>query len=182
MWSPTYSDKHMLFCSKFMQEASLERSKDHEKHRLARGGYRRHRQWLLPLVSDATGRAVRLLEFHVPSSSDASQQQCQIYWPVSWAACTVVGDTVMPHGTAPSRWKRDGSKQNKSWLHSPAMWAWVPWRPLLEQCGWTEQSLIWSPMLAFINLPNLLWGFTGDDQGHYVQPLNSHHQLVLGMK
>lgn len=25
----------MLFCNKFMQEASLERSKDHEKHRLA---------------------------------------------------------------------------------------------------------------------------------------------------
>lgn len=39
----------------------------------------------------------------------------QIYWPVSWAACTVVGDTVMPQGTAPSRWKRDGIKQNKSW-------------------------------------------------------------------
>lgn len=35
MLSPTYSNKHMLFCSKFMQEASLERSKDHEKHRLA---------------------------------------------------------------------------------------------------------------------------------------------------
>lgn len=35
MLSPTYSNKHMLFCSKFMQEASLERNKDHEKHRLA---------------------------------------------------------------------------------------------------------------------------------------------------